>query len=82
MRQLEDKSQIKLLAVEIETSSWEQTDELKPSSESESEVEKRSTAVRSLESDESEENAENMRVSLPRQDFFLSAITQKTYVSS
>ena len=80
MRQLEDKLQIKMLEAELKTSSVEQSDKSKPSSESESEVEKRSTAARSLKSDESEEYAENMRVSLPRQNLFSSAKTHKTYV--
>ena len=69
-----------MLEAELETSCGEQPEGSKPSSESESEVEKRSTAARSLKSDESEEYAENMRVSLPRQDLFLSAKTHKTYV--
>ena len=80
MRQLEDKLQIKILEAELETSSGEQADGSKPSSESESEVEKRSTAARSLKIDESEEYAENMRVPLPWQDLFSSAKTHKTYV--
>ena len=80
MRQLEDKLQIKMLEAELETFSGEQSDGSKPSSESESEVEKCSTAARSLKSDESEEYAENRRVSLPRKDLFLSAKTHKTNV--
>ena len=80
MRQLEDELQIKMLEAELETFSGEQSDGSKPSSESESEVEKRSTAARSLKSDESEEYAENRRVSLPRQDLFLSTKTHKTNV--
>ena len=80
MRQLEDKLQIKMLEAELETSSREQSDGSKPSSESE--VEKRSTAARILKSDESEEYAENMRVSLPRQDLFSSAKLIKPISSS
>ena len=80
MRRLEDKLQIKMIETELEPSSGEQPDESKPSSEPEAKVEKRSTAARSLKSDESEEYAENTRVSLPRQDLFLSGKTHKTYV--
>ena len=80
MRQLEEKLQIKMIEAELETSSWEQSHGSKPSSELESEVEKRSMAARSLKSDEGEEYAENMLVSLPRLDLFLSAKTHKSYV--
>ena len=82
MRQLEEKLQIKMLEAELETSSGEQYDGSKSSTKSESEVEKRSTAARSLKSHEWEDYAENMRVSLPRQDLFSTAKTRtrKTYV--
>ena len=80
MRQFEDKLQIKILEAEPEISSGEQSDGSKPSSESESEVEKRSTAARSLKSDKSEEYAENMRFFLLWQGLCSSANTNKTYV--
>ena len=80
MRRLEENLQIKMLEAELETSSGEQTDESKPSSQSGSKIEKRSTAAMSLKSDDSEEYAENMGVSLPRRDLFSSAKTHKTYV--
>ena len=48
MRQLEDKLQIKKLEPELAISSGEQSDGLKPTSELKSEVERRSTAARSL----------------------------------
>ena len=77
MRQLEEKSQIKMQEAELETSSGWKSDGSKPSSESESEVQKRSMAARSLKSDKWDEFAENMRVSLPQQDLFLFAKTQQ-----
>ena len=58
-----------MLEAELETSSGEQSDGLKPSFNLKSEVEKRLMAVRSLKSDKWEEYAENIRVSLPRRDW-------------
>ena len=78
MRQLDDKLQIKMLEVGLETSAGEQSDESKPSSESDSEVKKRSVAARSLKSDQWEEYAENMRVYLQRQDLFSSTKIHKS----
>ena len=72
MSQLEEKLQIKILVAELETSSGEQFDGSKPSFESESEVEKRSTAATSLKSIELEKHAKNMRILCHGKNCFVS----------